>query len=111
MLYSVWNPSIRAFDYYDSPGTPALTNAPKPDHLRARELGSTIEQAAWPLPADAVKVGRGLQAQGMVAVTRQQRQQAMAGDDAPRSLLRSTLYLAGGALAAALLLGSRTRRR
>lgn len=110
MRYSVWNSGRRAFDYYESASTPAVTNAPKPDHLTSRALGATVEQAAWPLPDDAIRVGQGEQAIGMIAVTKHQRMRALSGDQAPRSLLRSTLYIAGGALAAAVLFGRKKRR-
>ncbi len=110
MRYSVWNNQRRAYDYYESASTPTQTNAPKPAHLTSRTLGATAEQAAWPLPADAIRIGQGERAIGMVAVTRQQRVQAMAGDAAPSSLLRGVGYIAAGALAAALLFTGPRRR-
>lgn len=67
MIYSVWNPGSRAFDYYRGPQRMKGANVGKPGHLKAHELGATPEQAAWPLPAGAVRVGQGAEARGRVA--------------------------------------------
>lgn len=107
MRYSVWNSQQRLYDYYESASVPTTTNAPKPQHLSSRTLGATVEQAAWPLPSDARKVGQGELAVGMVAVTAPQRQRALAGDAAPSHLLRGVGYIAAGALAASLIFGKR----
>jgi hypothetical protein len=69
MRYSVWNPGTLEFDYYEGPGA-ETTNAVKPAHLKARTLGATVDQAAWPLPSDAVRVGAGPLAVGRVAVAK-----------------------------------------
>lgn len=113
MRFSVWNPAIRGYDYYESPSTPAATNAPKPTHLRERTLGATVEQAAWPLPADVVLVGTGNEAMGMIAVTAATRREALGAGDAAggSSLVRVGAYLGAGAIIAKLLFGSRGRRR
>lgn len=66
MIYSVWEPGSRSYDYYQTPNAPP--SAPvDPRHLRARELGTAPEDAAWPLPDGAKWVGRGRMAKGTVA--------------------------------------------
>ncbi len=67
MMYSVWNQSAGAYDYFESPAQQASLNVEKPTHLVSRTLGSTIDQAAWPLPGDAKRVGSGEDAIGRVA--------------------------------------------
>lgn len=99
MRYSVWNPAARAFDYYESAAVPLTTNAPKPDHLRSRTLGSTVEQAAWPLPSDAVKVGAGDVAMGRIAVTPAARRAALGAADGASGLVKAVALLGAGALA------------
>lgn len=71
MIFSVWNAPARAYDYYDSPGTPASLSGPEtPSHLRKRPaLGIAPSSAAWPLPSDARMVGRGPYARGAVATS------------------------------------------
>lgn len=67
MIFSVWNQGTRRYDYYESPQPEASANVEKPRHLRTRKLGSTVTQAAWPLPANARMVGSGDQAHGRIA--------------------------------------------
>lgn len=69
MIYSLWNQATHAYDYYQTPEVQDRVNTPAPKHLpniRAR-LGVSPVRAGWPLPANAVKVGSGLRAQGRVA--------------------------------------------
>ena len=66
MIYSVWNPAARAFDYYVSPEVQP-THTPAARHVPASGLGATPEETAWPLPPTARKVGAGPQAQGRIA--------------------------------------------
>lgn len=70
MIYSVWNQGARKYDYYESPEVQKQLHAPVPSHIPAAELGANIDQAAWPLPASAVIVGRGDVAKGRIAVRR-----------------------------------------
>lgn len=68
MRYSVWNMSTRKYDYYEGGGPSTAIHAgapPRPVFHNA--LGATPEQAAWPLPVDAKKVGTGDAAQGRIA--------------------------------------------
>jgi hypothetical protein len=68
MLYSVWRPELKQYDYYAA--QPALGDVynPPPRQLRSHgELGLTPDEAAWPLPGDAKRVGQGVLARGMVA--------------------------------------------
>lgn len=67
MRYSVWNQRAGMFDYYEGGVEQDKLNTPKPSHIGARNLGSTIDQAAWPLPAGARKIGAGPVAVGRVA--------------------------------------------
>lgn len=59
------------FDYYAT-GTPQReVNVEPPAHLRGgRQLGITPEEAAWPLPGSAKRVGQGPLARGRIASTR-----------------------------------------
>jgi hypothetical protein len=71
MIYSVWDHARREYDYYQTPNKNGATQAPKPGHLRNKgELGLTPEEAAWPLPANAVRVGGGKYAKGMIATSK-----------------------------------------
>lgn len=67
MIYSVWNQGRGVYDYFQTPDLQDGANAPKPGHLRERQLGLTPDQAAWPLPAGAKKIGSGEFARGRVA--------------------------------------------
>jgi hypothetical protein len=67
MIYSVWNQTTRQYDYYRSRNTQHTANTPKPTHLKHRKMGATVNQAAWPLPAGAVRVGSGPYAKGRIA--------------------------------------------
>lgn len=70
MTYSVWNPLSKSYDYFETPVIGADLDSPNPRHIASRgtsELGFTVEDAAWPLPANAVRSGSGKAAQGMIA--------------------------------------------
>jgi hypothetical protein len=67
VIYSVWNQGARQYDYYEAPTVQNSANTPVPKHIRAKPLGATIDQAAWPLPSTAKLVGRGKLAQGRIA--------------------------------------------
>ena len=69
MMYSVWDHANRQYDYYRSPDKSSATSSPKPSHLRSVELGLSPEQAAWPLPSNARKVGIGKYPKGYIAST------------------------------------------
>jgi hypothetical protein len=68
MKYSVWNNASRRYDYYQAQGD-ARIHAGAPPRASTTELGATPEQAAWPLPASAVKVGSGDLPEGRIAST------------------------------------------
>lgn len=97
MQWSVWNVGSGVYDYYEDAREPASVNAPAPTHLVHRTLGSTIEQAAWPLPADAKKVGSGPDAIGRVASLKR-------GGALGEVSLQSPLVRAGALVGAAILL-------
>jgi hypothetical protein len=67
MIYSVWNQGRGLYDYFQDAVVQEGANAPKPAHLKSRQLGLTPDQAAWPLPAGAKKIGSGEFARGRVA--------------------------------------------
>jgi hypothetical protein len=62
-VYSVWNG--KEYDYYEA----ADIVAPTPSHLESSKIGTPADDAGWPLPKNAIKVGSGPQARGMVAST------------------------------------------
>lgn len=68
MRYSVWNNATRRYDYYQAQGDNAI-HAGAPPRAAAFALGATPEQAAWPLPAGALKVGSGDVPEGRIAST------------------------------------------
>ena len=69
MIYSVWDHATRRYSYFQTLEQSAAVNAPAPKHLAGMgdDLGLSPEEAAWPLPSDAVKVGEGIAAKGMIA--------------------------------------------
>lgn len=68
MNYSVWNQGAGRFDYYATAKAQREVNTEPPGHLRGgRQLGSTPEEAAWPLPAGAKRIGQGAMARGRIA--------------------------------------------
>jgi hypothetical protein len=67
VIYSVWNQGAGAFDYFEDDRVLDGLNAEKPEHIVARTLGSTVDQAAWPLPAAARPVGQGAVPIGRIA--------------------------------------------
>lgn len=68
MKYSVWNYDTKRYDYYQSAGASG-THAGTPPRARGpkSDLGATPDQAAWPLPSGAQKVGSGASPQGRIA--------------------------------------------
>lgn len=67
MIYSVWNQTKRAFDYYQTSEV-GPTHAPAAAHVSmVGGLGATPEEAAWRLPAGARKIGSGATARGRIA--------------------------------------------
>jgi hypothetical protein len=70
MIYSVWHQGRGDYDYFESSKQQSKLNVEKPKHIGSRTLGSTVEQAAWPMPPDAHLIGHGPDAIGRVAVAR-----------------------------------------
>jgi hypothetical protein len=66
VIYSVWNQPARQYDYYETATVQKGANTPSPSHIRSSSLGATIDQASWPLPASARKVGSGEFAKGRI---------------------------------------------
>jgi hypothetical protein len=71
VIYSTWDHARREYDYYQTPEKNGATQAPKPKHLSRswgnKELGATPEEAAWPLPSNAVRIGAGKYPKGLIA--------------------------------------------
>lgn len=70
MTYSVWDQSIKAYRYYETPEPQETVNSPKPRHVRGGRIGAAPEQAAWPLPGNARETGTGQYPRGHVATRR-----------------------------------------
>lgn len=86
MRYSVWNHATRGYDYYEAPGSDPV-HVGAPPRAAASSLGATPEQAAWPLPTDAVRVGQGELPEGKIA----SRDPGSFTIDLPRSILYAAL--------------------
>ena len=108
MRYSTWNPGTERFDYWETPEVATVTNAGKPDHLKPRTLGATVEQACWPLPANARPIGSGPHAVGKVAIHPRNALGASEGGGLP---IGGLLLAAAGALAVQHFLPRRRSRR
>ena len=69
MIYSVWDPARKVYDYYNAPSRQldGAASAPRPGHLQPKALGVTPEQAAWRLPSAAQPIGSGKYPRGMIA--------------------------------------------
>jgi hypothetical protein len=109
MIYSVWNQGLGAFDYFEGAQAAPTQNAPKPAHLVSRTLGSTVDQAAWPLPAVVRKIGSGEQPVGRIAKPRGGR--SLGADDASSPLVKAGLLALSAFLLWKYALGRPARRR
>lgn len=65
-LYSVYDHGTKRYTYYRGPGDGA-THAGAPKIRSSNDLGATVDQAAWTLPAGSVKVGSGEMPMGKIA--------------------------------------------
>ncbi len=109
MIYSVWNQGRLGYDYFDDGKAETSANVGKPDHLVNRTLGSTIQQAAWPLPTGATPVGTGDHPMGRVAIAARGR---ALGDDADNvKLVKAGLLLMSAALLIKYVLPARKQRK
>ncbi len=97
MIYSCWNQGKSAFDYYEDDKQQASLNAPAPSHISSRTLGSTVDQAGWPLPANARYVGTGTAAVGKVASRSSSR--ALGAVDFGSPTTKAALLIVSGFLA------------
>lgn len=62
MLYSVWDPAARRYNYFTAPGDDSVPPPAPPIHGRI-----AAQNAAWPLPKNAIQMGSGPVAKGMIA--------------------------------------------
>lgn len=62
MIYSVWKPDLRQYEYYED-------GRPTPSTPSARHIGGRVaaDAAGWPLPTGVHKTGVGPMARGQVA--------------------------------------------
>jgi hypothetical protein len=69
MIFSRWRPDTGGYDYFDSPSTRfgLGDDLPVPRLSNTTELGVASTDVGRPLPADAVHVGSGPIARGMIA--------------------------------------------
>lgn len=67
VIYSVYNYGTHGYDYFETVSD-NVTHAPVPPKAKdPSSLGATADQAAWPLPSGARKVGSGPVARGRIA--------------------------------------------
>lgn len=67
MTYSVWDHGRRRYTYYRTQEENGDIHAPKPRHTKNMQLGMSPEEAAWPLPKNAILVGSGKYPKGRIA--------------------------------------------
>lgn len=96
MIYSVWNPAQRGYDYYATSEV-APTHATAPP-MRSIGLGAAADEAGWVLPSSARRVGQGEFPKGRIA---------RRGGASPLAGLDELLHAGGNAVlyAGAVLLG------
>lgn len=97
MIFSVWNQAAGEFDYYENSTTQDVLNVERPSHLVSRALGSTVDQAAWPLPSDVQRIGSGSCAVGRVA---SRGGSSLGADDSGSGMVKNISLLAAGVVAA-----------
>lgn len=66
MIYSVWVPGERRYNYYSVGGMPTEDDTPTPSFGGGSKLGYAPGEATWALPANAQHVGSGPRARGVV---------------------------------------------
>lgn len=101
MISSVWNQGKGKYDYFEDGSKQASLNAPAPSHLRERTLGSTVDQAAWPLPSASRYVGSGDAAVGRVCA---RGASPLGAIDTASPTTKAVLLIGAGLLAWKLLL-------
>ncbi len=69
MIFSRWRPDRGGYDYFDSPSLRVGLgdDLPIPSLRNTTELGVASTDVGRPLPADAVIIGEGAAARGMIA--------------------------------------------
>jgi len=76
VIYSIYRPELRKYDYYERPSTPDDARNPKSDSINGRhsrsgsdgeDLGVSSGRAGYTLPSGVRFIGRGDAPQGMVA--------------------------------------------
>lgn len=111
MMFSVYNPDSGQFDYYESSRKQLVQNVEKPRHIAAHHtLGATVDAAAWPLPADAHRVGSGEHAIGRIA-SRSRRRMGALGDTFDEPLVRAGLLVGSAFLIWKFVVKAPRRRR
>lgn len=68
MIWSVWDHTRKAYDYYQSANGATGTHAGTPPApMLSPEMGMAPEESAWRVPPGARKIGSGVVARGRVA--------------------------------------------
>jgi hypothetical protein len=100
MKFSVFDTRSKQYDVYEGPYDGRI-HAGTPPTRKTMALGATVEQAAWPLPSGAKKVGTSIKPVGKVASL---------GDTTDTTGSFSWYYIAG-AVAVAYYLTQRASKR
>jgi hypothetical protein len=67
VIYSVYDPDRKIYDYYEAPGPRGTHATAPPVPLAQGQLGATVDQAAWKVPPGAKKIGAGDLPRGRIA--------------------------------------------
>lgn len=68
MVYSVWNPVAKVYNYFATPADKSdLETPPKPSVRGQTDIGCCVDDITWSLPASAKPMGSGPLAKGMIA--------------------------------------------
>lgn len=101
MSFSVFDTQSKTYDVYEAPYDGRI-HAGAPPKRKTMALGATVEQAAWPLPMGAKKVGSSVKPVGRVASL---------GDTADTSSGFHWYYLAGIAAVAYYFTSKASKKR
>jgi hypothetical protein len=107
MLYSVYRPELKVYDYYQTPATPDDARNPPNDDVAGRtarggrdgmDLGVSSERAGYRLPGHARRIGQGLPPRGMVVTITPQASMGSVASDATFGTLAAVAAIGGVAI-------------
>jgi len=106
VIYSRWNPASGGYDYFQDQRVQNINDdLPTPELPEATKIGVPSIEAGRPIPGDAVPVGSGDQAVGILAPVDSsrlvRRDRSLAGIDIPAS--SPILWIAAGAAGVGLV--------